>query len=261
MTMDKNPLKEKLQNNELSIGSWLQINHPEIAEIMAMMGFEWLTVDMEHSVITIDMAQNLIRTIESRGVVPLVRVGENNPNLVKRVMDAGAFGVIVPMVNSKRDAEKAVAAAKYPPEGMRGVGIARAQGYGMNVEEYLSWINDESIVIAQIEHIEGVKNLESIVTVEGIDGCIIGPYDLSGSMGIPGQYENPRVEKAMLQIERTCRENETPLGFHIVPPDYRLIPYYIEKGYTFLAFSSDMLFLERLCRDQVQKMKEVLHDR
>jgi 2-keto-3-deoxy-L-rhamnonate aldolase RhmA len=113
-------LKQKLQNRELTTGSWITIGSPVVAEIMAQAGFDWLVVDMEHSAITLSLAQNLIQVIDLAGVVPLVRVGHNQPNLIKRVMDAGAKGVIVPMVNSKADAEQAVASVKYPPEGFRG---------------------------------------------------------------------------------------------------------------------------------------------
>ena len=123
-----NILKKKLQRREVTIGGWITLGHTSIAEIMAKAGFEWLVVDMEHSVITLDIAQQLIQVIEGWGVIPLVRVGENNPNIIKRVMDAGAYGVIVPMVNSRADAEAAVKAVKYPLLGARGVGLARAQG-------------------------------------------------------------------------------------------------------------------------------------
>ena len=123
-------LKERLRKKEVTVGSWITLGHPSVAEIMAHSGFDWLTVDMEHSAITLHQAQQLIQVIELSGVVPLVRVGENDPNLIKRVMDAGAHGVIVPMVNSKEEAEKAVRSVKYPPKGSRGVGLARAQKYG-----------------------------------------------------------------------------------------------------------------------------------
>src|SRR6266516_1799372 len=123
-------LKERLQSKTATIGSWLTFGNTSVAEIMAQAGFEWLTVDMEHTAITIEQAQELIRVIELCGVVPLVRVGENNPTYIKRVMDAGAHGVIVPMVNSRAAAEAAVSAVKYPPVGTRGVGLAWAQKYG-----------------------------------------------------------------------------------------------------------------------------------
>lgn len=258
--MMKNPLKIKLRNNELIIGSWITLGNPSVAEIMAQAGFEWLTIDMEHSVITLDIAQQLIQVIEGYGVVPLVRVGENNPNLIKRVMDAGAYGVIVPMVNTKEDAEAAVKAVKYPPIGTRGVGLARAQGYGFNFDEYAATINEESVVIVQIEHIDAVDNLNSILSVEGIDGCIIGPYDLSGSLGIPGNFNHPKVETALKTVEEICKEKKVALGMHIIQPDYNLVVEQVSKGYTFLAFSLDILFLGTICREQLKAVYKSIGD-
>lgn len=251
----KNPLKTKLKKNQLTIGSWITLGHTSVAEIMAKAGFEWLTVDMEHSVITLDVAQQLIQVIEGNNVVPLVRVGENNPNLIKRVMDAGAYGVIVPMVNCKKDAEKAVGAVKYPPMGSRGVGLARAQGYGAGFDEYASTVNPESVVIIQVEHINSVKNLESILSVEGIDGCIIGPYDLSGSLGVPGNFDHPDVLKAIRKVEDVCKKKKIALGMHVIPPDCKQVLEKIAGGYTFLAFSLDILFLGNSVREQIKKLK------
>jgi len=253
-----NILKKKLQRQEITIGSWITLGHTSIAEIMAKAGFEWLVVDMEHSVITLDIAQQLVQVIEGCGTVPLVRVGENNANIIKRVMDAGAYGVIVPAVNTKEDAEAAVKAVKYPPIGTRGVGLARAQGYGDKFNEYEASVSEESVVIAQVEHIDAVNNLESILSVEGIDGCIIGPYDLSGSLGVPGNFEHPNVLRAIEKVEQTCRQKKVALGFHIIQPDYKLVLERISKGYTFLAFSLDILFLGNSCREQMTKLRESL---
>jgi 2-dehydro-3-deoxyglucarate aldolase len=251
-----NVLKRKLQRQEVTIGSWLTLGHTSIAEIMAKAGFEWLTVDMEHSVITLDVAQQLIQVIEGCGVIPLVRVGENNPNVIKRVMDAGAHGVIVPMVNSKERAEAAVKAVKYPPVGTRGVGLARAQGYGQGFDEYAATVNEESVVIVQIEHIDAVNNIESILSVGGVDGCIIGPYDLSGSLGMPGKFGYPDVVGAIEKVEQTCKEKEVTLGLHIIQPDYRLVLEKVAKGYSFIAFSLDILFLGNNCREQLKLVRE-----
>ena len=129
-------LKQKIKNRELTIGSWITIGDPVVAEIMANAGYDWLTIDMEHSVISLEAAQDLIRCIALCGVDPLVRVGNNDPTIIKRVMDAGAHGVIVPMVNTRQDAINAVNAVKYPPQGTRGVGLARAQKYGNGFDEY-----------------------------------------------------------------------------------------------------------------------------
>ena len=249
-----NALKRKLQQKELTIGSWLTLGHTAIAEIMAKAGFEWLVVDMEHSVITIDIAQQLIQVIEGCGVVPLVRVGKNNANLIKRVMDAGAYGVIVPMVNNREQAEAAVKAVKYPPVGTRGVGLARAQGYGAQFEEYAATINEESVVIAQIEHIDAVNNIELILSVDGIDGCIIGPYDLSGSLGMPGKFDHPDMLKAIKKVEESCKEKRAALGLHIVQPDYKQVLERIARGYTFIAFGLDILFLGNSCRQQLEEV-------
>lgn len=254
----KKSLKTKLKNNSFTLGSWITLGNTSIAEIMAQCGFDWLTIDMEHSVITLDIAQQLIQVIESYNIVPLVRVGENNPNLIKRVMDAGSHGVIVPAVNTKEDAEAAVKAVKYPPMGTRGVGLARAQGYGFNFDDYASTINEKSVVIAQIEHIDAVENLGEILSVEGIDGCIIGPYDLSASLGIPGNFDHPKVKMALKRVEQVCKDKKVALGMHVIPPDYKLVLEQISKGYTFLAFSLDTLFLGTICREQVTNLKKEL---
>ena len=247
-------LKNKLKTNKTTIGSWITLGHSSIAEIMVKAGFDWLAVDMEHSVITMHQAQQLIQIIELSGVTPLVRVGENNPVIIKQVMDAGAHGVIVPMVNSKEDALRAVSAVKYPPEGTRGVGLARAQGYGLGFEEYRDWVDRESIVIVQVEHIEAINNLEEILSVEGVDGSIIGPYDLSGSIGLPGEFDTPDMQKALVRYENVCQEMGKSMGFHIVQPDSETTNRYREKGYTFLAVGVDMLYLGKKCGEVIGKI-------
>ena len=252
--MKTNILKKKLSKREITLGSWITLGQTSVAEIMASAGFEWLVVDMEHSVITLDKAQQLIQVIEGGGAVPLVRVGENDPTVIKRVMDAGAYGVIVPMVNTKQDAQAAVNAVKYPPVGTRGVGLARAQGYGQNFEEYRDWVNKESIVITQVEHIDAVNNLESILSVKGIDGCIIGPYDLSGSLGVPGKFNHPDMLAALKKVEQTCCDKKVALGYHVIQPDYKLVLEKKSSGYSFIAFSLDILFLGNSCREQLSKL-------
>jgi len=241
-------LKAKIRNKQLTIGSWITLGHPSIAEIMAKAGFDWLTVDMEHSAITLPEAQQLIQVIDLCGVTPLVRVAENDPNLIKRVMDAGAHGVIVPMVNSREDAEKAVASVRYPPKGFRGVGLARAQAYGADFEGYKKWYETESIIIVQVEHIKAVENLEEILSVEGVDGFIIGPYDISGSLGVPGQFEHPDVVAALERVKEIAKRLDVVSGFHVIPPDASVVKEKEKEGYKFIAFSLDILFLGEGCR-------------
>lgn len=247
-----------MSEQNILIGSWITIGHFSIVEIMADAGFDWLCIDMEHSVIDYYEAQNLIAMIRYKGLKPYVRVGENNATIIKRVLDAGAEGIIVPMINSKEDAINAVNAVKYPPKGKRGVGLARAQKYGFGFDEYALKANLDSQVIVQIEHIDAIRNLEEILIVEGIDGSMIGPYDLSGSMGKPGKYNEPDVKEALRIYETIGKKIEKPIGFHVIQPDYNLVIEKVNKGYHFIAFSLDVLFLGTICRDQIKFLRKNL---
>lgn len=250
-------LKTKLRNKEVTLGSWITLGNSAIAEIMAKVGFDWLVVDLEHSVISIDMAGDLIRTIDMCGVAPLVRLTSNDPNQIKRVMDAGAHGIVVPMVNTPEDAARAVAATRYAPAGTRGVGLARAQGYGVDFEDYLRWQRDEPVVIVQIEHQDAIDQLEAILTVPGVDGFIIGPYDLSCSMGIPGRFEQTEFISAVTHIRETGMRLGCPAGLHIVEPDLQRLEKTLQEGYVFIAYSVDIRVLDVGMRQGLAKMKEV----
>ena len=241
-------LKKKLSNNELTIGSWITIGHPAIPEILATAGFDWLTIDIEHNSIDPLMIQVLISTIQSKDIAALVRVSKNEEVVIKQVLDAGADGVIIPMVNSYEDAVKAVEYVKYPPVGKRGVGLSRAQNYGVGFDEYKTWLNDNVVIVAQIEHIDGVNNLESIISTPGIDAIIVGPYDLSGSLGSPGEYNRKEVQDALFYIENICKKKNFPLGYHVVPPREDLLKEKIESGYKFIALSTDFNFLGEKAR-------------
>ena len=239
----------------VSIGSWITLNHFSIVEIMAGAGFDWLCVDMEHSVTDYFEAQQLIATIQAKGIKAFVRVGENNTRIIKRVLDAGADGIIVPMVNSKEDALKAIYAVKYPPKGNRGVGLARAQKYGFGFEEYRDGKAKEITLIAQIEHINAINELEEIINTDGIDGTFIGPYDLSGSMGKPGQYNEPDVKDVLERYKTIAKKYDKLIGYHVIQPDYKLVIEKIKQGYNFIAFSLDTLFLGTIARKQIIELK------
>jgi len=233
----------------------MSLGDPSIAEIMAKAGFDWLVIDMEHSAISTEQCQELIRIVDLCGSSPLVRIGENSPLLIKRAMDAGAHGIIVPSVNSREDAERAVSAVKYPPHGTRGVGLSRAQGYGESFNEYKKWLEEESIIIVQIEHIKAVENLKQILTVEGIDGFIVGPYDLSGSLGIPGDFEDKKMHEALAEIKKVAVEVNISAGYHVVPPKPDLVQEKIREGYTFIAYSVDFLFIGEGCRSGLMEIQ------
>ena len=249
-------LKKKLKNNELTIGSWIMIGNPMSVEVMALAGFEWLVVDIEHTSIDWTTAENLIRTIQSNGLKALVRVSKNEEVVIKRILDMGADGIIVPMVCSKEDAIQAVEYAKYPPIGKRGVGLYRASGYGTKFEEYKKWVNEELIIIVQIEHIDAVNNIDAILEVEGIDGTIIGPYDLSGSMGYPGEFERDDVKAAVQTVLDRCKAKGIPSGFHVVDTDPQKLQVKIDQGCTFLAYGIDYFFMRDAAMNGMKALKE-----
>ncbi len=253
--MNMRPQKIFFKKN-FSLGSWITFTNVASAEIMAKSGFDWLAIDMEHSAITLYHTQRLIQVIDLAGCASFVRVGENNPNLIKRVMDAGTCGVIVPMVNSKDDAIKAVNAVKYPPLGTRGVGLARAQGYGLDFEKYKKWVNKNSIVIAQIEHIEAIDALPEILTVRGVDASMIGPYDLSASLGYPGDFKRKEFRSALRRYLEVCKEFNKPAGIHSVTPDCASLKGRIKEGFKFAAFSFDALFLGQKIKDELKKFRK-----
>ncbi len=232
----------KLKSKELTIGSWISFGFTQTCEMMAKAKFEWLVVDMEHTAIDFDQCLNLIQIIESNGVTPLVRVGANEPLLIKRAMDAGAQGIIVPMVNSVQDAKKAIDSLYYPPIGNRGVGLGRAQNYGVGFEEYKEWAKTEIIFIPQIEHIDAVNNLKNILGLKQVDGFIIGPYDLSGSLGLPGQWDNPVVLEALEKVNAVLNKTQKPGGFHVVHSNHDELKKRINQGYRFIAYGDDMVF-------------------
>jgi len=223
---------------------------------MASAGFEWLTIDIEHAAIDFQAVANLIGHIQGNGMEALVRVSKNEEVVIKRVMDTGADGVIIPMVKTKEEAEKAVSFVNYPPKGIRGVGLSRAQQYGIGFESYKKWLDDEVVIIAQVEHIDSVNNLEEILSVEGIDGIIIGPYDLSGSMGKPGQFNDADVKMAIKKVEEICKKLDKPAGYHVIRPDNKELRNKIKDGYTFLAFSLDFLFLGEKVRMEMAEINK-----
>jgi len=252
----QNIVKQKIRRGELTIGSWICLAHPTIAEIIAKSGPDWIVIDMEHTTITVADIEPLIQVIEANGVVPLVRLPDNDPILAKKVMDIGAYGVIVPMVNTVEEAQKAVASIKYPPQGIRGVGLYRAQEFGSSFDEYKDTANDQSIVIVQIEHKDGVENIEGITKVEGVDGVFIGPYDLSCSLGVSGELDHPLVQEARDKVVAQAKKAKIALGTHVVHPDIAEVKSRIKQGYDFISYSTDAIMLNKNFRSDFKELRK-----
>lgn len=249
-------LKKKLARNELSLGSWLMMGNSTNAEVMAQVGFDWLAIDLEHTSIDLETTKNLIQIIQSKSVKALVRVSKNEEVIIKKVLDMGADGIIVPMICSEEDAIKAVSYSKYPPGGKRGVGLYRASEYGLNFEQYKKWVDEELVIIAQIEHADGVKNIDKIINTSGIDGVLIGPYDLSASMGNPGNFEETKFKDAVEQIVEKCKKKNISVGFHVVDIDPKEIQSKIQQGCNFLAYGIDYMFMREAAITGLREIKK-----
>jgi 2-dehydro-3-deoxyglucarate aldolase len=238
-------------------GSWLQFGHPGIAEVMAQAGFEWLGIDLEHSVIGLETAFTLIQVIELSGCVPLVRLSANDPVQAKRVMDAGAHGVIVPAVQTVEDARRAVASVKYPPSGSRGVGLGRAHGYGPRFADYVRELEEYAVVVVMIEHRDALERVEEIFAVPGIDAVFVGPYDLSASYGIPGQFEHPLMHEALARILGAAQTAGIAPGIHVVHPPITQVRDRVAEGFRFIAYGGDMLFLVPAARGAADELRRL----
>jgi 2-keto-3-deoxy-L-rhamnonate aldolase RhmA len=236
-------LKKKFQNREKIFGTWTSLAHPSITEIFSRTDADFLGIDLEHSTISQEQSQRIIATAQAGGTVCLPRISSHNPEMVRRLMDSGADGMIVPMVQNADDVEKMIAWMKYPPLGKRGFGVSRAQGYGMDFAEYTKTWNDSSIMIGQIESIGAVDRIDEILSFKELDGVMVGPYDISGSLGIPGQIEHEKVIEAGKRVIAACKRHGKSCGTQLVQPDAQRIKKALSTGFTFVILSSDVFLL------------------
>ncbi len=242
-------LKDHVAHNRLTVGSWVQLGDPALVEMLATGPFDWLAVDLEHTTIGIARAGEIIRIGDLAGCPTLVRLAGIDPGQIKQVLDAGAAGLIAPMVNSADQAAAFVDASRYPPAGSRGVGLGRAQAYGVDFPAYKERIGRELILLCQIEHVDGLDALDDILAVDGVDGFFVGPYDLSASLGHPGEFDHPDVVAALERIATYAADPAVLAGIHVVEPDLDRLGQAIRAGYRFVALASDMLFFAHLLTD------------
>lgn len=244
--MKANHVKRRLKAGEPSVGTWLSLPSPEAAEYIAELGFDWLTVDAEHNAIDITTISRMFGAIAARGVAPLVRIPWNTGENIKRVLDSGAWGIVVPMVNSREEAEAAVAAATFPPRGNRSLGgNMRTVRWQATSDEYNNHADDEILIVLQIEHIKGVEVADEILSVPGVDACFIGPNDLAASMGIslgvPLESTDERLVEAVEEIRLACVRNGVAPGIHT--SGAKGINQRIGEGFQFLAMASELKYL------------------
>lgn len=241
--MRENTVLKKLRDGKPSIGSWLTLDSPLVAGIMAQAGFDWVMIDTEHGTMDYQGMLSAIHAMLPTPTIPLVRVAWNDCALIKRALDAGAMGILVPMVMNKEEAKMAVEAVRFPPIGRRSFGgLAVRVFYG---EDYFSEANKEILLALQIEHIEAVDRVEEICQVQGFDLIFIGPNDLASSMGLLGTpfKENPRWWEAVERVLKVANEMNKPVGIHAVSSNE--VRFYIQKGFRFVALSTDAQLLRQ----------------
>jgi 2-dehydro-3-deoxyglucarate aldolase len=237
-------LRAKLAKGGYSIGSWMQIPDASVAEIMGQAGYDWVAVDMEHGSIAVHQLPDLFRALELGGTLPLVRLAQGHPKDCKQALDAGAGGVIVPMVESAELLQNVRDACCWPPSGTRGVGFSRANLFGKNFDAY-TMEAQVPLLVAMIEHTRAVDNLDEILQVKGLDAILIGPYDLSASMGLTARFEAPEFMAAMDRIQTLCNRQQIPCGVHVVMPEPDVLKQRIAEGYRLIAYSLDSVFLNK----------------
>ncbi|MBI3912247.1 MAG: 2-dehydro-3-deoxyglucarate aldolase [Armatimonadetes bacterium] len=250
--MRVNTVKRRLKEGEASIGTWLGIPSAISARYVAQVGFDWLTVDLEHQPIGIETAAEMFAAIAMAGSCPLARVPWNTAENIKRVLDCGAWGIVVPMVNTRAEAEAAVAAAKYPRRGIRSVGGAlHALNFQADPASYYARANDEILVVIQAESPQAVENADAILSVEGVDAVFIGPNDLLAQMGRPPRMEtdDPEFVQALEHIRVTAAKYGVAAGIHTA--DYEAINRRLAEGFRFLALASDARLLVAQAREQL----------
>ena len=248
-------LKQKLRDRKPIYGAWTSLGHPSITEIFTRAGVDFVAIDIEHSTIGQEQSQRIIAAAQAGGALCLPRVGSHNGEQIRRLLDSGADGIIVPTVDTLAQVQQLVDWSKFPPEGKRSYGVARAQGYGFDFAEYTSGWNKRSVFIVQIESVTGVENVEQIVGHPLVDGAMVGPYDISGSLGVPGQLDHPKVKEACAKVIKACAKMGKGCGTQLIEPTPAGVSEALRGGFTFIVLSSDVFLLWKWA----DRMRQITH--
>lgn len=231
---------QRLKNHELLWGTMLTLPDPTVADMISRVGFDWLFVDGEHAPIDSPELLLILHAVADRAAV-LYRVPAFDEASIKRALDLGVNGIIVPQVNTPEQARNVVQFSRYAPTGRRGIGSGRAHDYGASFDAYLQEANDRVSIVAQIEHIDAVKNIDRILETPGIDAILVGPYDLSSSLGVTGKVDHPEVVQAISKVTASCREHDMPMG--IFGMNANAVQPYVAQGYNLLVAGIDVSLL------------------
>lgn len=239
----RSELKKSLQERQRLFGGWVSFSHPSISEIFAQAGFDFIAIDMEHSTISVEQAQRIIAACQSGGTLCLPRPVSHSNDWIKPLLDSGADGLIVQMVNTPQEVERIIQHVKFPPLGSRSYGVNRAHNYGLNFDHYVNKWNESSSVIIQVESIQAIENIEKLLEFDEIDGVMIGPYDISGSLGVPGETSHQLVIEATRKVIEVCEKYGKSCGTQIENPTEENVKAIFDLGYTFGILGSDLFIL------------------
>ncbi len=249
-------LKHRLRGGETTFGGWLTVANPMIAEIMAGAGFDWVFIDTEHGGFSNEGFQTCLMAFNGSPTVPMTRVAWNDHVLIKQALDMGAEGILIPMVSSAAEARAAVSACKYPPEGTRGFGPRRASDYGRKTDAYVAQANDSVIVTVQIEHVDGVAQINDILDTPGIDVVCLGPTDMSGSAGVLRQFQHPTVVNGMTTVINAARARQMPASIGITFADQEMHKWYA-AGANFIFCGDDVSLLAAKADEALANMRRM----
>jgi 2-dehydro-3-deoxyglucarate aldolase len=249
--------RNRLANNGVSIGSWMQLADSDVAEILGQAGYDWVAIDMEHGLISHDRLPDLFRALELGGTMPFVRLPEATQIQCKRALDAGACGVVAPMISTADQVSDLADACRWPPAGKRGVAFSRANMFGKHFGAYFEFAQAPFLAV-MAETREAVENMAEIASDDRVDAVLIGPYDLSASLGITGDFEAVEFKEAVDEIVARAKEARKPVGMHVVDPDPSALKLRVDQGFRFLAYTLDTVALRSALENPLRNsLKEI----
>ena len=252
--MDGRDLKNQWRSGSPSFGAWIMLADPAVAGFMANVGFDWVFIDAEHSPFNPETLRNILVFLRDRDTVSIVRVRENDPAIIKQALDWGAEGIMFPFIRSAEDARRAVAACRYPPAGMRGFNPREPSNFYADLDEYLATADERIITVLQVEHVDAVNNMDEILQVSGVDAVMIGPADLSYSLGVPLQFRHPKMQEAIDATIRKAKAAGVPIGMTWEDTTEGYLEY-LSRGLAFISPYADTDFLTMAASGWLQEMR------
>ena len=260
VTRTRSELRRRLRSRERLFAGWVSFAQASITEILAQAGFDFIAIDMEHSTITVEQAQRIIAACQASGTPCLPRPVSHSNDWIKPLLENGADGMMIPMVNTVAQVADLVSLFKYPPIGNRSFGMSRAQSYGFGFDNYVRDWNDISSLVIQVESIEAVSNIDELLENDIVDGVMVGPYDISGSLGVPGQVTHPDVLRASREVIEACERHGKSCGTQIVEATRDSVRQLFDLGHTYAILSSDLFVLWKWAESMENLMEEFKKD-